>query len=129
LTWQLAKSRNRGPRQWCGGGAAVVRLRACQDVEDLEVEHLELLRCRTRTTTSRIERHDAFKVTTDKPARHTWATLVLRAGVLPKVVQERLGHSSIGITLDLYSHVMPGMQREAAEAVLQLIFGQRDIGS
>jgi len=37
--------------------------------------------------------------------------------VHPKVVSERLGHASIGITLDTYSHVMPGMQEEAAEKI------------
>jgi integrase len=47
--------------------------------------------------------------------RHTHATLMLKAGVHPKVVSERLGHASIGITLDTYSHVMPGMQEEAAQ--------------
>ncbi len=48
--------------------------------------------------------------------RHAHATLMLLQGVHPKVVSERLGHSSIGITLDTYSHVLPGMQEEAAEA-------------
>ena len=47
--------------------------------------------------------------------RHTHATLMLKAGVHPKVVSERLGHANIGITLDIYSHVMPGMQEAAAE--------------
>ena len=46
--------------------------------------------------------------------RHTSATLALAAGVHPKIVQERLGHSSIGITIDTYSHVIQGMQEEAA---------------
>jgi integrase len=55
--------------------------------------------------------------------RHTWATLALRAGIHPKVVQERLGHSTIGITLGTYSHVSVGMQAEAAEKVAGLIFG------
>lgn len=55
--------------------------------------------------------------------RHTWATLALRGGVHPKVVQERLGHSTIGVTLNTYSHVSVGMQREAAETVAGLIFG------
>ena len=55
--------------------------------------------------------------------RHTWATLALRAGVHPKVVQERLGHSTIGVTLNTYSHVSIGMQRDAAERVSGLIFG------
>ena len=53
--------------------------------------------------------------------RHTSATLALAAGVHPKVVQERLGHSSIGITLDLYSHSVPGMQAEAASQVAALV--------
>ena len=47
--------------------------------------------------------------------RHTHATLLLQAGVHPKVVQERLGHSKITITLDTYSHVLPSMQKEAAQ--------------
>ena len=42
--------------------------------------------------------------------RHTSATLLLSAGVHPKVVQERLGHSQISVTLDTYSHVLPTMQ-------------------
>ena len=46
--------------------------------------------------------------------RHTSATLLLSQGIHPKVVQERLGHAQISITLDTYSHVLPTMQREAA---------------
>jgi integrase len=53
--------------------------------------------------------------------RHTHATHALRAGVHPKVVSERLGHCTITITLDAYSHVLPSMQREAAEAVAALV--------
>jgi integrase len=49
--------------------------------------------------------------------RHTSATLALSAGLHPKVVSERLGHSSIAITLDTYSHVLPSMQVEAAAAL------------
>jgi integrase len=45
--------------------------------------------------------------------RHAHATHLLAAGVHPKVASERLGHSKVGITLDLYSHVMPGMQEDA----------------
>ena len=48
--------------------------------------------------------------------RHAHATLMLLQGVHPKVVSERLGHASVGITLDLYSHVLPSMQTEAARA-------------
>jgi integrase len=47
--------------------------------------------------------------------RHTHATVMLKAGVHPKVVSERLGHSSIRITLDTYSHVLPGIQEAAAQ--------------
>jgi integrase len=49
--------------------------------------------------------------------RHSHATLLLQQGVHPKVVSERLGHSTVGITLDVYSHVLPGMQEEAAKKV------------
>lgn len=45
--------------------------------------------------------------------RHTHATQLLRQGVHPKIVSERLGHSNISITLDTYSHVLPGMQDDA----------------
>jgi len=55
--------------------------------------------------------------------RHTCATLLLLHNVNPKVVSERLGHASIGITLDTYSHVLPSMQREAADAIGAALFG------
>lgn len=42
---------------------------------------------------------------------------MLQQGIHPKIVSERLGHASIGITLDIYSHVLPSMQAKAAEAV------------
>jgi len=45
--------------------------------------------------------------------RHSHATQLLLQGVHPKIVSERLGHSNIGITLDTYSHVLPGMQEDA----------------
>jgi integrase len=41
----------------------------------------------------------------------------LRQGVHPKIVSERLGHSKVGLTLDTYSHVVPGMQEEAAQKI------------
>ena len=47
-------------------------------------------------------------------ARHSHASLMLKQGTHPKIVQERLGHSSISITLDTYSHVAPGLQEAAA---------------
>lgn len=53
--------------------------------------------------------------------RHTHATLMLQAGVHPKVVSERLDHSSIRITLDTYSHVLPGLQEAAAQRFNELM--------
>jgi integrase len=52
--------------------------------------------------------------------RHTHATLALAAGIHPKVVQERLGHSSVTMTLDLYSHAVPGMHPDTATAIAAL---------
>jgi integrase len=49
--------------------------------------------------------------------RHTAATWLFSLGVHAKVVQERLGHSKIGITLDTDSHVLPGIQRQATDAL------------
>lgn len=49
--------------------------------------------------------------------RHTAATLLMSAGVHPKVVSERMGHATVSITLDTYSHVLPSLQDEAALAM------------
>ncbi|MBV8319184.1 MAG: tyrosine-type recombinase/integrase [Hyphomicrobiales bacterium] len=61
-----------------------------------------------KTALPRIRLHDL---------RHGHATHLLASGVHPKVASERLGHSRVGITLDLYSHVLPGMQEDAAARV------------
>jgi integrase len=55
--------------------------------------------------------------------RQTHATFMLAVGVHPKVVQERLGHASIQLTLDTCSHIMPGMQADAAMRVAAIVFG------
>jgi integrase len=55
--------------------------------------------------------------------RHTYATIALTAGAQAKVVAERLGHSTIGITLDTYSHVMPALEEETAARIARLIVG------
>jgi integrase len=65
----------------------------------------EWVRIVSGTTLPRIRFHDL---------RHAHATHMLSSGIHPKVASERLGHSKVGITLDLYSHVMPGMQEDAA---------------
>jgi integrase len=55
--------------------------------------------------------------------RHGHASLALAAGVHPLVVSERLGHSSVAFTLDVYSHSVPSLQEDAAQRVAQLVFG------
>ena len=52
--------------------------------------------------------------------RHSWASLAF-AAASTRVVQERLGHASVAFTLDVYSHVMPGLQEDAARTVAALI--------
>ena len=54
--------------------------------------------------------------------RHTSASLLLSAGVPPHVVQQRLGHKRVEITLDLYAHVLPGQQSDAARKLGALIY-------
>jgi integrase len=53
--------------------------------------------------------------------RHTAATLMLGRGVHPKLVSDMLGHASVGITLDTYSHSLPSMHREAAQVMEELL--------
>lgn len=70
---------------------------------------------------------DAIRATCGVPdirfhdMRHTSATLMLQAGVPVKVVSERLGHANVTITLNIYAHVLPGMQRQAAETLGRLL--------
>jgi integrase len=54
-------------------------------------------------------------------SRHTCATLLLQAGVPIKVVQERLGHKRIEITLNIYAHALPSMQQDAAVRLAVLL--------
>jgi integrase len=56
--------------------------------------------------------------------RHTHATLALQAGVHPRVVSERLGHSTVAMTLDTYSHVIPALQEDAAQRIAELLFAE-----
>lgn len=55
--------------------------------------------------------------------RHSCATLLLAAGENPKVVSERLGHASIVLTLDTYSHVLPTMQQAATDKLERMMYG------
>lgn len=60
--------------------------------------------------------------------RHAFATMLLASGVHPKIASEALGHSTVGITPDTYSHVLPNMQADAAAAIERALgsLGQRD---
>lgn len=58
--------------------------------------------------------------------RHTHAALLIAAGVHPKAVQERLGHANIATTLDIYGHLFPEMQRDAAKRAADLLRGRAE---
>ncbi|WP_234879576.1 MULTISPECIES: site-specific integrase [Bacillus cereus group] len=58
--------------------------------------------------------------------RHTHATLMLKQGIHPKIVSERLGHKRVGITLDTYSHVVPGLQETAVDQFAKELFGKKN---
>jgi integrase len=62
----------------------------------------------------KLRNRNGFKNVRLHDARHTHASIMLKNGTHPKIVQERLGHSSVQITLDTYSHVVPGLQAVAA---------------
>jgi len=64
-----------------------------------------------------------------KGLRHAHATALLRSGSHPKVVQERLGHSSIQVTMDIYSSVLPGMQRESVDRLAAMMSKTGSIGA
>lgn len=96
---------------------AAERLRAGEAWANLDLvfcnETGEILNPMTFTRTTKALANDAgVPPLAPHAARHTWATLALSSGVHPKVVQERLGHSSIALTLDRYSHVVDGMDRD-----------------
>jgi len=57
--------------------------------------------------------------------RHTYATLALHAGMHPVVLAERLGHSSVATTMDLYAHVIPAISRDGADIVAETLLGPR----
>ena len=61
--------------------------------------------------------------------RHTCATLLLSAGENPKVVSERLGHASITLTLDVYSHVLPDMQKAAIDKLESILSNAHTMGT
>ncbi len=86
--------------------------------DDLVFSQLDGKPLRPNTVTrawTRLAARAGVRVIRLHDARHTHASLMLKQSIHPKVVQERLGHSSIQITLDTYSHVAPGLQEMAAK--------------
>lgn len=89
-----------------------------------EFSHVDNTPIRPDTIT-RVFRNEAKEVglneLTFHGLRHTHAVLMLAANVHPKIVSERLGHSTVSITLDLYSHVVPNLQEAAARRFEEVI--------
>ncbi|MGC0251222.1 tyrosine-type recombinase/integrase [Pseudactinotalea sp. Z1748] len=71
-------------------------------------------------------RTDPLPPITGHELRHTHASILLIAGWHPKAVQERLGHASFQITMDLYTHLMPSMQRDSMDAYQAMLDRQRE---
>ena len=86
----------------------------CEDGTPLHPEHFrrQFDRHVARAGLPRIRLHDL---------RHTHATLALQAGVHPKVVSERLGHSTVAMTMDVYSYAVPALQQDAATTIANLL--------
>ena len=59
--------------------------------------------------------------------RHSYATAALKAGINPKIVSERLGFASVAFTLTQYSHVLPGVDRDAAQTMADLMIGRGSV--
>ena len=82
---------------------------------------------------ARITRKAGLAGTRFHDLRHTFASLMLMAGVHPKIVSEMLGHASVAFTLDVYSHVVGGLQREAVKQFDDLLLsemgGSEDVGN
>jgi integrase len=108
---QAAERLAAGPT-WPSNGLVFTR----QDGAPLHPEYVrrQFDRLLHRAGLPRIHLHDL---------RHTHATLALQAGVHPKVVSERLGHATVAMTLDTYSHTVPALQRDAAATIADLVNG------
>jgi integrase len=97
-----------------GGTLDLVFRRADGSPHDPDVISHQFQRFMSRSELRRIRLHDL---------RHTHATVSLQAEVHPKVVQERLGHASVKLTLDTYAHVLPPMHRAAADRFAAMVDG------
>jgi len=103
-----------------------IRIRDGRELQeaDLVFSHLDgtpLLPDSVSQAWRRITRRDGLQGVRLHDARHSHASLMLKQGIHPKIVQERLGHAGIQVTLDTYSHVVPGLQEAAAARFDQLM--------
>lgn len=80
----------------------------------------------TRRFQTLVRRSDLPRLRGPHDLRHTWASLALAAGIHPKVVSDRLGHSTIAITIDTYSHAIPSLDADAASTVAGQLFSAPD---
>jgi integrase len=87
----------------CGRGGSVSSCAPCGSNAACDLPHIRL--------------HDI---------RHSYATASLKANVNPKIVSQRLGHASVGFTLSVYSHALPGIDRDAADTIADLILREED---
>jgi integrase len=110
------EERLRAGEAWSGTGDLVFTNEVGEPVHPSALSRLFESSVR-RSGLPRIRLHDL---------RHTYPTVALAAGVHPKIVSERLGHATIALTLDLYSHVTPAIDAEAAALVASKIFDHRN---
>ena len=100
--------------------------------EDLVFAHSDgspLLPHSVTNAWKRLVKNAGFEGVRLHDARHSHATLMLKQGVNPKIVSERLGHASVVITLDTYSHVLPGLQEAAARGFDEMLNGHCESNS
>ena len=95
--------------------------------DDLVFSHFDgnpYLPCTISHSWAKLVRKCGLKGIRLHDARHSHASLMLKAGIHPKIVQERLGHSSFNTTMNIYSHVSQGMQQQAANRFDELVISE-----
>ena len=80
-------------------------------------------RTRSRRCSTSTSPRPAYRKIRLHDVRHSYATAALRSGISPKIVSERLGHANVAFTMQTYMHVIPGMDKAAADEVAALILG------
>jgi integrase len=108
----------------------LLRKNANDDLEDFVITQKNGLPYRPESITDKIKqflrKHQEIKRIRMHDLRHTSATLMLQAGVPAKVAQKRLGHADIGTTLDIYTHVLEEIEKEAADKLDDVLSDNSD---